>query len=115
MICERYFSIGFETYKHQDQLRVFYLLHTSKVSRSSSGLKIAKSNLTNRKLRNIDRTVSIIIGDQQETDKKVDEHIETYSDGSHKCLLCGKLDIGKGSNGKHNKSRHIRTVPNESE
>ena len=44
MICERYFSIGFETYKHQDQLRVFYLLHTSKVSRSSSGLKIAKSN-----------------------------------------------------------------------
>ena len=72
-------------------------------------VKSINSIFKDRKSRYIDRVVSCINGNQQEIDRQVDEHIETYSDGSHKCLLCGKLDIGKGSNGKQNMRGHVET------
>ena len=62
----------------------------------------------NRNPRNINRAVSCINGNQEEIDRQVDEHIETYTDGSHKCLLCGKLDIGKGLK-RQNMRGHVET------
>ena len=37
------------------------------------------------------KTVSLTSGDQEEIDRKVDEHIETCSDGTLKCKFCGKV------------------------
>ena len=36
-------------------------------------------------------TVSLVNGEQEEIDRVVDEHIETFSDGNLKCSFCGKL------------------------
>ena len=64
----------------------------------------------NKKPKNVDKAISLINGDQQEIDRKVDKHIETCSDGSLKCLLCGKqLDNGKRSNGRQNMRSHVET------
>ena len=53
--------------------------------------------------------VNLINGDQQEIDRKVDEHIETYEDGSLKCSLCGKVDNCKRTSGKQNIRNHVET------
>ena len=48
-------------------------------------------------------------GDQQEIDRKVDEHIETCEDGNFKCSFCGKVDNGKRTGGKYNMRSHVET------
>ena len=52
----------------------------------------SRKTLTDRNQRNIDEgIVSLVNGDQEEIDKAVDEHIESFSDGNLKCSICGKL------------------------
>ena len=54
--------------------------------------------------------MSLINGDQQEIDRKVDEHIETCSDGTFKCLFCGKIDKSNRSKGNlQNIRNHVET------
>ena len=65
--------------------------------------------IKNTKVEYIENTVSIINGNQQEIDRKVDEHIETCSDGNLKCLLCGKVDNGKRTSGKQAMRSHVET------
>ena len=51
----------------------------------------SRKRLTNRNQSNVDEgIVSLVNGDQDEIDRAVDEHIESFSDGL-KCSFCGKL------------------------
>ena len=68
------------------------------------------ANKNNQELRNIDRKVSLINGDQQEIDTKVDEHIGVGADGKIKCLICGKLGNGNRSGPEKQAMRnHVET------
>ena len=54
--------------------------------------------------------VSLINGDQQEINIKVDEHIGICSDGKIKCLICGKLGNGNKSGSEKQAMRnHVET------
>ena len=53
------------------------------------------------------KKISLLNGDQQEIDRKVDEHIETCEDGSLKCSFCGKVD--NRMNRKQNMRCHVET------
>ena len=68
---------------------------------------IVKNSFRARKSGIIGRTDSLINGDQQDIDRKVDEYIEICSDGKMKCLYCGKLDQGKSTSGKFNLRSHV--------
>ena len=64
----------------------------------------------NEDLSNIERKVSLINGDQQEINMKVDEHIGTRQDGKLKCLLCGKLGNGnRPAIQKQSMRNHVET------
>ena len=54
------------------------------------------------------KAVSINNGDQKEINRKVDEHIETCSDGTLKCTLCGKVEAGR-KNKSQNMRGHVET------
>ena len=62
--------------------------------------------------KNNDRRMSLTNnGDQQEEiDRKVDEHIETCLDGTFKCLFCGKIDSSNRTKGNlQNIRAHVET------
>ena len=81
---------------------------TLPVYNSQGSNKMTAADYSNNgDLRNLERKVSLINGDQQEIDRKVDEHIETCKDGSLKCSFCGKVD--NGNNRKQNMRSHVET------
>ena len=80
------------------------------VNNSQASNKINADNSNIEGLRNIERKVSLINGDQQEIDIKVDEHIGVGSDGKIKCLICGKLGNGNKSGPEKQAMRnHVET------
>jgi len=56
----------------------------------------------------IDQTVFHANGSQQEINRKVDEYIETFSDGNLKCLFCGKLVEESSNNNKGSRQQSMR-------
>ena len=56
-----------------------------------------------------DRTLAINGSDQNEIRQSVDKHLEICDDGSLRCTLCGKTDIGKRSSDKSVMRCHIET------
>ena len=73
-------------------------------------IEINSNKSNNEDLRNIERKVSLINGDQQEINVKVDEHIGVGSDRNIKCLICGKLGTGsKRSSDKEAMRNHVET------
>ena len=80
------------------------------VNNSQDSIYLNDENSYNEDLRNIERKVSLINGDQQEINIKVDEHIETCADRSLKCLICGKLvNANKSGSEKQAMRSHVET------
>ena len=87
--------------KYEETLPVYNSQDSNKMTAA------AYSN--NENLRNIERNVSLINGDQQEIDRKVDEYIESCQDGNLRCSFCGKVDNCKRTSGKQNMRSHVET------